>query len=347
MTSVAIIGAGVFGLFSALRLAEGGARVTIYESDADKPPKHAAAAVAAGMLAPASELLHEGPRANPMLAEASVAALALWRERAFAFSDHVAFDGAYWIAEDDKRIAACETAAERAQALGLDVRVAASPPSHLAARKIWRLPEEASVRAQPMLAALAQQAEALGVDIKRGVRAAPLGGFDRVVLAPGAWTSAGLIDLAPALALIAPAKGAILTLDAPFPLTEVVRGAGFYALPGAEGARVGATMEYGRLDLDIDDRAARALYQTARTEAPALFGNARIARVAVGVRPMSPDQAPLVGESGETLIAAGAGRNGWLLAPLAADIIAAHVFGESHAFAAAFTPGRFTQPIVL
>jgi glycine oxidase len=62
---------------------------------------------------------------------------------------------------------------------------------------------------------------------------------------------------------------------------------------------------------------------------------------------MSPDGWPLIGASGEgLLVAAGHSRNGWLLAPVTAEIITAYVFGANIAPPwAALSPQRFESQI--
>jgi glycine oxidase len=63
----------------------------------------------------------------------------------------------------------------------------------------------------------------------------------------------------------------------------------------------------------------------------------------VGHRPATPDNAPLLGRLDErTVVAAGHHRNGVLLAPVTADIVADLVVtGEARALPAAFEPRRF------
>ncbi|WP_411288459.1 FAD-dependent oxidoreductase, partial [Phenylobacterium sp.] len=65
---------------------------------------------------------------------------------------------------------------------------------------------------------------------------------------------------------------------------------------------------------------------------------------AAGVRGATPDGLPMVGWSTApgVLLAVGARRNGWLLAPLVARIVAAQVTGaDAGAYAARLEPGRF------
>ena len=62
------------------------------------------------------------------------------------------------------------------------------------------------------------------------------------------------------------------------------------------------------------------------------------------MRAATPDGLPLVGESGRpgVWLAMGARRNGWLLAPLIAQVLADQLAGgDGGPWAAAFAPGRF------
>jgi glycine oxidase len=121
-----------------------------------------------------------------------------------------------------------------------------------------------------------------------------------------------------------------------------VSGGGVYVAPSILGAVVGATMEEGRSDRDIDPEAVARLAAGARRLFPSLETAGIEARA--GVRAATPDGLPLVG-AGETegvLVARGARRNGWLLAPLIAEVLLDRLAGRpASGAAAAFDPGRF------
>ena len=69
----------------------------------------------------------------------------------------------------------------------------------------------------------------------------------------------------------------------------------------------------------------RDLLDDACAVMPAL-GEYELAEIAAGLRPMSPDGLPIVERVDEhTLVAAGHGRNGFLLAPWTAERIAAEL----------------------
>ena len=107
----------------------------------------------------------------------------------------------------------------------------------------------------------------------------------------------------------------------------VLRGAGVYLCPGPRPA-IGATMEPGRDDLTPDSAATEPLRRAALALRPGLAAAAM--SVEVGVRAATPDGLPLVGPSRVPglFLAVGARRNGWLLAPLVAELVAAYLTGK-------------------
>ena len=328
---VAVAGAGALGSAAALRLAQAGFSATIFDP---APPGANASGVAAGMLAPVSEALFD---------PASSDHLALMRRArdfwpAFAetvrieiFREGVRLEGsADWRA----RIG------ERLQALGL--------PDADTIAEDWR------IEARPALAAVLAAAGAAGVRLEAGAVEAFAPGslkltsgeeqaFDALVLATGPGARDG--RLAPETAALAPIKGQILR-TAPHGLGgAVLRGEGVYLAPG-ETLAVGATMEAGRDDLEPDATATQALRAAAWSLRPDLDLDG--ARIEVGVRATTPDGLPLVGWSAApgVLLAVGARRNGWLFAPLVADMAAAYLTGDNPGpDAAALDARRFEKPV--
>ena len=65
-----------------------------------------------------------------------------------------------------------------------------------------------------------------------------------------------------------------------------------------------------------------------------------ITETIAGLRPGTPDNAPLLGELDGVVFATGHHRNGVLLTPVTAELVAAHLAGEAE-LPAAFSPGRF------
>jgi glycine oxidase len=104
-----------------------------------------------------------------------------------------------------------------------------------------------------------------------------------------------------------------------------VHGRAVYLVPRADGVVVGATQyEHGR-DIAPSVSGVRELLDDACTIVPSL-GEYELAECAAGLRPMTPDNLPIVGRIDErTLVAVGHGRSGFLLAPWTAERIAAEL----------------------
>jgi glycine oxidase len=94
-----------------------------------------------------------------------------------------------------------------------------------------------------------------------------------------------------------------------------------YLVPRADGVVVGATQyEHGRDTAPVVS-GVRDLLDDACVVLPAL-GEYELAECAAGLRPMTPDNLPLVQRlDARTLVAAGHGRSGFLLAPWTAEQI--------------------------
>ena len=126
---------------------------------------------------------------------------------------------------------------------------------------------------------------------------------------------------------IRPVKGEVLRLRwrrgcMPVPQRVIrarVHGRQVYLVPRADGVVVGATQyEHGR-DTAPAVTGVRDLLDDACAVMPAL-GEYEFAECAAGLRPMTPDNLPIVGRLDErTLVAAGHGRSGFLLAPWTAE----------------------------
>ena len=329
---VIVIGAGVLGLCTAAELGARGHAVTVVD-----PGGPNASAVAAGMIAPALESLLDD--AGPERAALLKRARDLWPGFAETHGLRLHREGAEWRGPE------AEIAIARLEALGF---VAAPAPGGLTTPDDWR------IEVSPALKALARAA---GVTVVRG-RVAHLSGDARrwrvetddgrvwfsptVVLATGAEAAiAGAPNSVVAMvAAITPIRGQLTFVNAPAP-PRVVRGGGVYAAPGEGGVVIGATMEPGRRDLDPDPAEAgrQVAAGLALLQAAGTAGATR-----VGVRGASADGLPLAGPSGEPglHLALAPRRNGWLLGPLVARIVADGI--ESRApgsDAAALDPLRF------
>ncbi len=354
MKRVVIVGGGVVGLFCAVRLAKAGARVTVLEAEGEYADIYgpAASAAAAGMLSP----LDEAGAVHDALAFES---LALWRQwqPGAEWADGVRFDGGVILAATERDAVAVIA---RAQANASSAAQLSS--SQFKKRTGLRTKHEHAVFvadegvADPLrvLSGLSMQARAHGVIIEYHADVANVTAIaamthdnkvyeaDVVLLTPGAWATDKLMAAAPALQHIRPAKGHLIPVTLEQPLEPNLHAPGFYLSTRRDDVVLGATMEFDRFDRAVDDAQVASLLAAAEAVLP---GEVRAAgRGWAGIRPMSPDGWPMIGPSGEVLVAAGHSRNGWLLAPITAEIITAYVFGAEIAPAwAALSPERFEK----
>lgn len=164
-----------------------------------------------------------------------------------------------------------------------------------------------------------------------------------IVLAAGAWV--GAVHGLPRVLPVRPVKGEVaFTPDAP-PPRHVVFGAGGYLVPRDDTLLVGATSTDAEFDAEPTEAGAAALASIARSLIRGWPRDARFAAHSGGLRPMTPDGYPILGPDPDApalLYACGYSRNGVLVAPLAADCLAAMIVGDDPRFdLTAFAPTRF------
>jgi glycine oxidase len=127
-------------------------------------------------------------------------------------------------------------------------------------------------------------------------------------------------------------------------LQHVVRAPGAYIVPRSSGKiLVGATVEDVGFDKSVDEQTIRQLHAAAARYVPEL-ASAAITETWAGLRPGTPDDLPLIGEASgpRIFLASGHYRNGILLAPITARIMANLITGKpAGADIAAFSPARF------
>jgi glycine oxidase len=325
-SDIVVAGAGALGSTVAFVLARAGFRITLLDRAPDGP---SASRIAAGMLAPAFESLFDASAQGrfSLLARARD----LWPDLAADIGLEIAKDGALALGTRED----VEAWADKLRAAGARAQVV--QPSDVASRlqgapagrwgvhspDDWRLESEAG------LAALRSRAVDGGARLESGEAV----GFDNgaVRLADGrrlaaetlvAATGAGR-RFAPELGVLVPIKGHILRADGDFGVHPVVRAGGVYLCRSRKEAILGATMETGRADAEIEPEIVARLLAEGGDIVGGL-GEAKW-RAAAGVRAATPDGLPLAGPSRVrgVILAAGARRNGWLLAPLVADAVLA------------------------
>jgi glycine oxidase len=329
---VIVIGAGVLGLCTAAELGARGHAVTVLD-----PGGPNASSVAAGMIAPALESLIEG--LSPREAAFLKAARDLWPAFAARHSLALHQEGAEWRGPDpDADIA-------RLQALGF---AATRTASGVLTSDDWRVEVGDALDRLGEAPGVAREAAWI-VEVaghRAGWRVTAGDGRSwsarTLVLATGA--AAAPAGLAPGVAGllegIEPIRGQLVPIACIAP-PRVLRAPGVYAVPSPDGALVGATMEAGRRDLEPDlGLAARQV----EAGVALMGGSGEAGAPRVGIRGASPDGLPLAGPAGEPglHLALAPRRNGWLLGPLVARIVADGIEGgDPPPEAAALDPLRF------
>jgi glycine oxidase len=131
-------------------------------------------------------------------------------------------------------------------------------------------------------------------------------------------------------------------------LQHVLRAPDVYVVPRSSGkVLVGATVEDVGYDKSVDPATVHALFSAAAKYLPEL-ASAPITQSWAGLRPGTPDSLPILGatEMPGVLIASGHFRNGILLSPITAKIMANLVEGRpSPLDIGAFAPSRFRSAL--
>ena len=166
----------------------------------------------------------------------------------------------------------------------------------------------------------------------------------RVVVAAGSWTGQ-LEGLSSVAHDVRPVRGQLLrVIWRSTPLRQVIWGPDCYLVPWADGTvLIGATVE----DVGFDERntvaGVRTLLVAAQNLLPGME-DATFLEARVGLRPATSDGLPIIGQSDSTdrvVYATGHYRNGILLAPLTAKLVADLVVDNRRdPILEALTPGR-------
>jgi glycine oxidase len=366
LDDVVVIGGGAIGCSAALSLAKRGARVRVIER---ARPGAEASSAAAGILGAYAEAHDAGP-----LAQLCVASLARYGAWTAALTDATGIDtghrpcGTMRVSLDR---AALELGSSGAiAALGGAVRRldgdgarAVEPALSPAVAGALFFPEDGRVDPPELMRALEGGARRAGVAFEppaavsrllvEGGRAAGValesGEIARagaVVVAAGAWSLIEGCGLAGGV--IEPIRGQMIELrTAPRALVRVVFGPDAYLSPRDDGrVLVGSTEEHAGFRKAVTVRGIRGLLRGATDLVPALE-DAEITRTWSGLRPSTPDGAPLLGPGAARglVVAAGHFRNGILLAPITGEIVAALVLGEAPPVdITPFAVDRFARP---
>jgi glycine oxidase len=165
------------------------------------------------------------------------------------------------------------------------------------------------------------------------------------VLATGAWTS--LIRTGNfILPEIKPIRGQMISFSTAKRLfSKVIYSPRGYIVPRADGRILaGATVEDAGFDKEVNDAGTDFVRGHALEIAPSLI-NLEVHENWAGLRPFAADGLPVIGEFADApnlLIATAHYRNGILLAPLTANILAEKIAEDSDsAYLKVFSPQRF------
>jgi glycine oxidase len=370
---VVVVGGGVIGLGIAWRAAQARLTVTVV----DEAPGQGASWAAAGMLAPVTEVHYgEGPLLALNLDSAGRwPSFAAEVEEASGRSVGYRSGGTLAVARDADDNAALEDLYQFQLRNGLQVERLRSrecrqlePGLAPSIRGGVLAAGDHQVDNRALVRALLVACERAGVRMVTGrvaelatqgdrVTGVVLGGGEAlaagtVVLAAGCW-SGGLGGLAAeALPPVRPVKGQLLYLRGPAdqPLcSRNVRGLEVYVVPRGDGrVVVGATVEEQGFDTRVTAGAVHDLLRAAMELLPDT-AELELVETVCGLRPGSPDNAPLLGPAGPPglVVATGHYRNGILLCPVTAATIAELLAtGRVPELIAPFGPGRFAGPVL-
>ncbi|MFJ4540804.1 glycine oxidase ThiO [Streptomyces tibetensis] len=378
-SDVLVIGGGIIGLVTAWRAAQRGFATAVV----DPQPGGGAAQVAAGMLAAVTEL-HYGEQT---LLGLNLASARRYPDFAAELTEVTGRDlgyrrcGTLAVALDaDDRAHLRELHALQQQS-GLESQWLSGrecrrlePMLAPGVRGGLRVDGDHQIDPRQLAGALLAACERAGVVFHRTWAERLTVVRDRAsgaVLADGTKAAAGQVVLAggslsgrlagvpeDVLPPVRPVKGQVLRLTMPQrhgpflsrTVRAVVRGSHVYLVPRASGELVvGATSEELGWDTTVTAGGVYELLRDAHELVPGIT-ELPLTETRAGLRPGSPDNAPLLGPTGleGLLLATGHYRNGVLLTPVTGDAMA-HVLatGELPEEARPFTPKRFSPATAL
>ncbi|MFE6483495.1 glycine oxidase ThiO [Streptomyces sp. NPDC057757] len=371
---VLVVGGGIIGLVTAWRAAQRGFTTALV----DPEPGGGAARVAAGMLAAVTEL-HYG---EETLLGLNLASARRYPDFAAELTEATGQDLGYRrcgtlavaLDADDRAHLRELHALQRRSGLesewlsGRECR-RLEPMLAPGVRGGLRVDGDHQVDPRRLAKALVTACERAGVVFRRTWAERLTVTADRatgVTTADGAELSAGQVVLAAGslsgrlagvpeavLPPVRPVKGQVLRLTVPKPyapflsrtVRAVVRGGQIYLVPRENGELVvGATSEELGWDTTVTAGGVYELLRDAHELVPGIT-ELPLTETRAGLRPGSPDNAPLLGptELDGLLLATGHHRNGVLLTPVTGDALAhALTTGELPEVARPFTPQRFS-----
>ncbi|TAF56199.1 MAG: glycine oxidase ThiO [Oscillatoriales cyanobacterium] len=355
---ISIIGGGIIGLALAVELKQRGVSVTVLSRDSQQ----AATQAAAGMLAPQAERIPAGA-----MFDLCVRSRSLYPDWTSKLEALTGLDTEYWpcgILSPRTADDVADRADPNATAQWFDRDAIHRLQPGLGASIVggWWFPEDGQVNNRAVYRVLHAAARELDIDIRDGVSVEGMVqqngritslqtnhgrvSADRYVMATGAWTHQHLP------LPVVPRKGQMLAVRAPVvsgtrSLNRVLFGRDTYIVPRRDGSIViGATSETVDFTPGNTPDGVHALLDRAIALYPGLR-EATIDELWWGFRPATPDENPLLGygHCHNLIVATGHYRNGILLAPITAQLIADLITADrADPLLTAFDPHRFDQP---
>ena len=364
MPDVVVVGAGIIGCAIAHELAARGVAATVFDP---RPPGGGATQASAGMLAPYIEAHERGP-----LLDLGVRSLRLYDDWIAGLRQESGIDVEY------RRIGTLEVAFETRHAdelrrsaahlreplqtwmdgdsaraahvaLGRQVAGALFTATHgyVAAPQLTSALAAAAERRgarfqRSTIRSLAARGSALALDTSDGEIIPPT-----VVLAAGAWTNQ-IVGSGPGVPPLRPVRGQLLHLGwNGAPVNTILWGPECYIVPRVDGTLlVGATVEDVGFDERVTTAGLRDLLDAVSEVLPSAW-DATFLAARVGLRPATPDDLPVIGQDARLpglVHASGHFRNGVLLAPLTAQLIADWILDKQTDPALdVLRPGRFER----
>ena len=348
---VAVVGGGVIGASIAFELRRRGLDVLLYERE-----RLGAGATwaAGGMLAPVSEadLQDEAQIALGLDSLARYPQFVSSVESVGGGSCGLRTEGTLWVGLDRDDVLELERMGSILEGKGLaverlDRESLRQIEPHVGPRvqRALRIVGDHQVDPRALIQALERALQRSGVELRYGVQVAAIAPaaqgwcvravdgssetVPRVVLAAGSWS--GQIERRPARPLgVRPVKGQLVRLERGPSLRHVLRSPRVYVIPrDSGGVLLGATVEEMGFDPHPTAGAVLDLLGEAWQVVPDLY-EAHFEEVVVGLRPALDDHRPRIGEWERGLyVATGHYRNGVLLAPATAALLAEQILGNS------------------
>jgi glycine oxidase ThiO len=334
-TEIIVIGGGVIGLATAIELRLLGAEVTILCSDFKAAAGHAAA----GMLAPQAEQIPTGSMLDLCLASREL--YPSWIQKIESISG---VDAGYWQCgilaprhtQPEQNLEWLDAPTIHAQQSGLSESIIGG---------YW-YPADGQVDNRALIRSLFSASQSLGVKFLDGVAVKTIHyrqnritqletsqgnmSAQHYILATGAWSQ----QLLPIK--VVPRKGQMLSVLVPpeqrdtLPLQQVLFGEEVYIVPRRDGKIIiGATSEDVGFTPQNTPQGIQELL-TAATRLFPLLQDLPIHETWWGFRPATPDELPILGASvyANLTLATGHYRNGILLTPITAKLIAGLVWHQ-------------------